>query len=187
MSNQPPQPEELQESKEKGHEVRDANIPHVLMYGFGMLVLVLIAGGVISGVVYKYMGRFVEEQPPATPQFQAGQSQLPPLPRLEIQGWRDMNEFRAAEEKQLDSYGWVDQKQNVVHIPIARAMEITAQKGLPQKPPGAGPSVQPPAGQGIGVAPAPRGSAGAEARMGTPGQRDNPAKSGETKSPGIPK
>jgi len=156
MSNQPSRPEELQESKEKGHEVRDANIPHVLMYGFGMLVLVLIAGGVISGVVYKYLGRFAAEQPPATRQFHAVQSQLPPAPRLEVHGWRDMDEFRAAEEKQLGSYGWVDKKQNVVRIPIARAMEITAQKGLPQKPPGAGPSVQSPASEGIGVVPAPK-------------------------------
>ncbi len=33
----------------------------------------------------------------------------------------------------LDSYGWVDQKNQIAHIPITRAMEIVAQKGLPSQ------------------------------------------------------
>ncbi len=159
MSSQQSPPDELQESKEKGHEVRDANIPHVLLYGFGMLVLVLIAGVVISGIVYKYMGWFLQ-QPPAQPQYQAGQNQLPPQPRIEVQGWRDMNEFRDAEQKQLDSYGWVDKNRNIVRIPITQAMEIVARKGLPPKPAGAGPSVQPSAGQATAVTPSQRGAGG---------------------------
>ncbi len=132
MSNQQSPPDELQESKEKGHEIRDANIPHVLLYGFGMLILVMLAGVVISVIVYKSMS-WLETREPAATQFQAGQSQLPPLPRIEVQGWRDLNEFRAAEQKQLDSYGWVDRDRNIVRIPIAQAMEITARKGLPPK------------------------------------------------------
>jgi hypothetical protein len=158
MSSKPSEPDELEESKAKGHEVRDANIPHVLLYGFGMLVLVMIAGVLISGLVYKNMGWFLD-QPPATPQYQAGQSELPPAPRLEVQGWRDMKEFREAEQNQLDSYGWVDKSRNIVRIPIGRAMEIIARQGLPARPGGSGPSTQLPAGQGIAVNPSQRGTA----------------------------
>jgi len=123
----PPQPDELQESKKQGHEVRDANVSRVAFYGLGMLVLVLLAGAVLSVVVYKNMGWFLGRNPP-TPQFQAGSEQLPPLPRIEVQGWRDLREFRASEEKQLNSYGWVNREQNIVRIPIDRAMEITARR-----------------------------------------------------------
>ena len=39
--------------------------------------------------------------------------------------------MRAAENKILHSYGWIDEKKGVVRIPIERAMELTAQRGLP--------------------------------------------------------
>jgi hypothetical protein len=35
---------------------------------------------------------------------------------------------RAAQVKSLNSYGWVDQKQNLVHIPISRAMEMVVKE-----------------------------------------------------------
>jgi hypothetical protein len=31
----------------------------------------------------------------------------------------------------LQSYGWIDQQKGVVRIPIERAMELTAERGLP--------------------------------------------------------
>ena len=34
-------------------------------------------------------------------------------------------------EKELYSYGWVDEKAGTVHIPIERAMDLIAQRGLP--------------------------------------------------------
>jgi len=38
------------------------------------------------------------------------------------------------EEQTLNSYGWVDQNAGVVHIPIAEAMKLVAQRGLPTRP-----------------------------------------------------
>ena len=38
------------------------------------------------------------------------------------------------EEQTLHSYGWVDQQAGVVRIPIDRAMELLAQRGLPTRP-----------------------------------------------------
>ncbi len=34
----------------------------------------------------------------------------------------------------MHSYGWVDQPAGVVRIPIDRAMELLAQRGLPTRP-----------------------------------------------------
>ena len=156
----------MNESKEKGHEIRYAGFPHVLIYGFGMLALVIIAGVVISVIVYRIYGNGLRANPPP-PQYQARQSELPPVPRLEVQGQRDLNDFRAAEQKQLETYGWVNKDQGIARIPIARAMEITAQKGLPSKTPGT-------FGQPTEtVAPAQRSGAGTAAPAGVPGRRDN--------------
>ena len=45
----------------------------------------------------------------------------------------DLAKFRAWEDSQLNSYGWVDRTAGVVHIPIERAMEIIAQQGATQQ------------------------------------------------------
>lgn len=45
-------------------------------------------------------------------------------PALQASPARDIAEFRTEKERRLDAYGWVDRAHGVVHIPIARAMEI---------------------------------------------------------------
>jgi hypothetical protein len=59
----------------------------------------------------------------------------------------DMNDMRAAEDAALNSPPqWIDRQHGVVRIPIARAMEIIAQRGLPASAKGAAPSVSGTAG-----------------------------------------
>jgi hypothetical protein len=50
---------------------------------------------------------------------------------LEINERGQFRDFLVNQENQLNSYGWVDEKAGVAHIPIERAMELTAQRGLP--------------------------------------------------------
>jgi hypothetical protein len=46
-------------------------------------------------------------------------------------------ELKAAEQKVLESYGWVDKEKGIVRMPIERAIELTAKRGLPaRKQPG---------------------------------------------------
>lgn len=57
-----------------------------------------------------------------------------PEPRLETYEPTEIFGFRTEEEKQLHSYGWVDQKTGAMHIPIERAMDLIAERGLPTTP-----------------------------------------------------
>jgi len=57
-------------------------------------------------------------------------------PLLEVDERGQFHKFVMDQEKQLNSYGWVDEKAGVAHIPIERAMELTAQRGLPVCPQG---------------------------------------------------
>jgi len=54
-----------------------------------------------------------------------------PEPHLETDERNEITDFRTHEEEQLNSYGWVNQSAGVVHIPIERAMQLIAQRGLP--------------------------------------------------------
>jgi hypothetical protein len=41
--------------------------------------------------------------------------------------------YRAAQQQKLNSYGWVDRSAGTIRIPIERAIELTAQRGLPSR------------------------------------------------------
>lgn len=45
-----------------------------------------------------------------------------------------LEELRAKHQKQLESYGWVDQKAGVVQLPIDRAMELMVREYGAKKP-----------------------------------------------------
>jgi len=57
-------------------------------------------------------------------------------PLLEINERGQFSDFLVNQENQLNSYGWVDEKAGVAHIPIERAMELIEQRGLPVCPNG---------------------------------------------------
>lgn len=70
----------------------------------------------------------------------------PPEPRLQRTPRLGLAAFKAQEKKELDSYGWVDEREGIVQIPIERAMELTVQRGLParERPEDVGPKVSQP-------------------------------------------
>src|SRR5258708_24987121 len=73
----------------------------------------------------------VETAKPTKAETQAEIKRAFPEPRLEEDERDQINHIRLGEEEQLNSYGWTDEKAGVVRIPIERAMELTAQRGLP--------------------------------------------------------
>lgn len=70
----------------------------------------------------------------------------PPTPRNIEHPFRNLREFRAREDSVLNSYRWVDRSQGMVSIPIARAMQILAQRGIPPSPAGGSAYFPPKAG-----------------------------------------
>ena len=67
-----------------------------------------------------------------------------PQPREQFSPQLDLKALRAEQGRELNSYGWIDQKAGVVRIPIDRAMDLVLQRGLPARSgsnaPNAGPS-----------------------------------------------
>ena len=75
---------------------------------------------------------------PSSPEMQnkvAELTQTFPTPRLQTDdGNQDVADLHAREDLLLDNYSWVDQSKGKVRIPIERAMELIAQRGLPVAP-----------------------------------------------------
>lgn len=59
-----------------------------------------------------------------------------PTPRVQTDdGNQDVADLHAREDLLLNNYTWIDQSKGTVRIPIERAMQLIAQKGLPVAPP----------------------------------------------------
>ena len=58
-----------------------------------------------------------------------------PAPRLQVSPEAEFATYRAAQEHELLTYGWLDQAHGTVRLPIERAMDLLLERGLPKTPP----------------------------------------------------
>jgi hypothetical protein len=131
------------------YERRDIGIAGVLYFIAGLIVAGLLVHFIVTGM-FGYLNRRSEAtQPPISPLVKnapADTRRIPPqygnnhekylkesfpAPQLETDERTELNDIRLREENTLSTYGWVDQKAGTVHIPIDRAIDILAQRGLP--------------------------------------------------------
>jgi hypothetical protein len=142
------------------HELSDADPGPVLKF---LVFLVVITSVIAWLVVFFY--NFLERREAAEktaryPMSLTGvERPLPPPPRLQTYPFQDIKELRQHDKPLLGSYEWVDQAAGTVRIPVERAMDLLAERGLPYRK----------AGQ-LSAAPAPgAGTAGAGAAQGASG------------------
>lgn len=116
-------------------ERTDINHRGTFLTGLGVLVGLWIVAGLLY-FYFAFLGHYREEvSRPPLPIEEYG-SPLPPQPRLQPSPPKDYQAFLKREKGQLDHYFWIDRAKGTVAIPIDRAMEIVARKGIPpQKTP----------------------------------------------------
>jgi hypothetical protein len=114
-----------------GHETSDLDARAVAWCGAGLAVMI----AVIFFALRALFGYFNSRHPAGAA---AGRNSAPPEPRLQVDPAGDLARFRERENAVINSYGWVDRTAGVVRIPIGRAMDIMALRGLPAPQPGPG-------------------------------------------------
>jgi hypothetical protein len=137
------------------YERRDIGVAGVIYFFLG-LAAVTVAIHFLLGGFYDFLDkRTNSEQAPVSPlvtNVPTDTRHIPknypdkafPDPRLETDERNQLNQIRLNEEQTLNSYGWVDEKSKTVRIPIERAMDLVAQRGLPVRPTTAPASAGPP-------------------------------------------
>lgn len=118
------------EPHHRDHERKDVDVFSLV----ALVVMLFLAGAGVFLVVTIMMHYFKVHEPATT----AGQANIPvahstefPPPRLEVRPGASLAKFRAAEEVELNSYGWIDRNAGTVRIPIDRAMQLILERGLP--------------------------------------------------------
>jgi hypothetical protein len=116
---------------ERRHETSDANT--FWLFSF--------AGALILGAILMYVFLWIfftglswaeprkELRPPAPAD---AQSLAPPEPRLQTDFVADYNAIRTDQENRISQYRWENKKEGIVRIPVSRAMDLSAEQGLPR-------------------------------------------------------
>jgi hypothetical protein len=113
------------------HEQTDVDV-----WAIGRFVIALIAVVAVCMVLLFGAFHYLQTNSGGVPKVaneHVNPGKLPPNPRLEIAPVQELQQIRDAEQKALDSYGWVDRKNGVVRIPVSRAIDLLAQRGLPSR------------------------------------------------------
>jgi len=131
---------------EVAFEKRDLGARGILLF----FAILFISGAAIHLVVWGVYEAFVNvgaaHQPPASPMVPKRPSPTPgvlqnagsvnielfPEPRLQSDEPTDMNRFLWQEGQLLEAKPWRDET-GAIHIPIAQAMQIVAERGLPAR------------------------------------------------------
>ena len=138
-------PNPVKRSSNGAFERRDIGMAGVLWFLVGLAVAGVIITFAVNGFYHYLQARSDAEQAPVSPlvtnapkdtrhlsaDYKDYLKQNFPNPQLEIDERHQLDQIRMQEEETLATYDWVDQKAGIVRIPIERAMDLIAQRGLP--------------------------------------------------------
>jgi hypothetical protein len=113
-----------------GHERKDADVISLTMIALFLLLIIVICFLCVTGLL-RFFRDAQKTQESARVQV-TDRSEEFPQPRLQVNPESDLRESRDLAAATLDSYGWVDRKAGVAHIPIERAIQLTIERGLPE-------------------------------------------------------
>lgn len=115
------------------HEEHDVDVRGITIFGIG-LALMLIASLFGLWLLFDHLkGRDAVKGPPPSAGLDVDARKLPPEPRLQPAPVLDLRSMREAEDEILNHYAWIDPDKGIVRIPISRAMDVLAQRGLPSR------------------------------------------------------
>lgn len=118
-----------------GYEVEDASVKEIVLTGIGLAIGTIIVCMAVAGL-FKVLTATQASSRQVTTEVPAPQS-FPPPPRLQEKPWLELESLRKYEDEVLTTYGWVDKNAGKVRIPIDKAIEVVAARGLPARSEGA--------------------------------------------------
>ncbi len=121
-------------------EARDIEVRGLAWFAASLLISAVVITVVLWGMFRFFEGQIAGQDPEDTPVVAEQRKREPPSadpaarfpqPRLQANAAEESARQRFAEERVLASYGWLDPQTGMVRIPIDRAMDLVAQRGLP--------------------------------------------------------
>lgn len=117
-----------EQSRKAGHETTDADAAPLVRIGIGIAIFLglVFVGIIVLFKLFSYYQPLLHSE--AHPL--AATREISTAPRLQVDLRRQKVELAQIEEHVLTTYDWVDEEGQVVRIPIDRAIELLAARGL---------------------------------------------------------
>ena len=135
-------PTEPESNPVVAHEPTDANTWAITRFGIALGLCVLLVHLILWWLFAHYSSREAKFSPLVPEMIKTQAPREPPEPRLQGNPQADLRKMLQDEDTVLNHYGWVDPERGVVRIPIDRAIDVIATRGLPRftasAPPNAG-------------------------------------------------
>jgi hypothetical protein len=113
-----------------GHEANNLVVNGLIIFAVVLVAVVIFVELCLVYVMKDFSQEEKVLQALAPPRF-ADDSSPVPGPRLQATPPTDLVKLKEVELRRLNGYGWVDRAAGIAHIPIERAIDIVASKGLP--------------------------------------------------------
>jgi len=138
-----------------GYEPSDVGVTGIVVFITALAIFVAVAGVLCYGIGKVLNARMTKEggptgkwsktvdvrqlgNMPSSPEMRNKMAEITqsfPAPRVQYDdGNQDIADLHAREDLLLSNYTWIDESKGTVRIPIERAMELIAQRGLPVTP-----------------------------------------------------
>jgi hypothetical protein len=135
-----------------GYEASDVGVTGIVVFTASLAIFVAVSGVLCYGIGKVINARMNKEDGPnskwtqtvdvrqlgnmpSSPELQNKMAEITqtfPTPRVQTDdGNQDIADLHAREDVLLSNYTWVDESKGTIRIPIERAMELIAQRGLP--------------------------------------------------------
>jgi hypothetical protein len=109
--------------------------PGRLVLGGGIIVLMLLSSLAIVAVMMHLLSQTRIANRAPYPGLIVAPDDNPlrefPAPSLQIAPRLELEALRAREDRELNSYGWIDRELGIVRIPVERAMDLLLERGVP--------------------------------------------------------
>jgi hypothetical protein len=105
----------------------------IALFSAGLIISVTVVQ-VVLGLAMQHFARKEDRPESLDPGRFAHDVDQFPVPQLQKNPAVDLARMKEEERRRIDAYGWVDREAGIAHIPVERAMDILAQRGLPKVP-----------------------------------------------------
>ena len=109
-----------------GHETKEVSVPFIFASLSALIIGAFLVSLLSVGIFQFFKNTYHPDE-----KARASQQVIPPSPRIDSHPAEELQSIRAHEDHILNSYAVIDPKQGIVRVPIDRAIDLLAQKGLP--------------------------------------------------------
>jgi hypothetical protein len=114
----------------RGHEANVLQVRGLVFFAIALVGVTVLVQLILAVVMHDFRREEKQLESLAQPRF-AGDTGEFPSPKIQADTATEFSRMKKEDLERLAGYGWIDHPAGIARIPIDRAIDILAEKGLP--------------------------------------------------------